>query len=130
MQIGLPDVCQRLGIHLCDGDVPVVGSVAVAAFVEKHHRHVLRDIEKHIEDIKKASEVRPDLGRPPLFEDGFTLADALGWFRLTAYRDQQGKYEPAYDLLRPAANYLVSSYTGSKTAAYKVHGFELAPLSR
>jgi hypothetical protein len=42
MEIQLPDDCQKLGIHLCDGDVPVVGSVAVADYLDKPHRNMLR----------------------------------------------------------------------------------------
>jgi hypothetical protein len=32
---------------MCDGDVPVVSSLAVADFVEKRHDNVLKVIEKH-----------------------------------------------------------------------------------
>jgi hypothetical protein len=60
----------------------------------------------------------------PLFEDDFTTGEAVAWFKLTAYRDARGRFQPAYDLMRPAANYVISSYTGAKAAAYKVALFQ------
>jgi phage regulator Rha-like protein len=128
MEIALPEVCEKLGMHICDGDIPVIGSLAIADFVEKRHDNVLHAIENHITHIKQGvvqGVAALDLRAPP----GFSIAEGLRWFRLTGYHDAQGKFRKAYDLERPAALYTISSYDGPKVAVFKVvlfQAFELA----
>jgi phage regulator Rha-like protein len=124
MEIALPEVCQKLGIHVCDGDIPVISSLAIADFVEKDHKNVLQSIERHIEHIKEGA-IGSDFSRL----NGVPIEEGLKWFRLTGYHDTRGRFYKAYDLLRPAAFYTVSSYDGPKVAVFKValfYAFELA----
>jgi Rha family phage regulatory protein len=92
----------KYGVFADTKDTARVDSRFVAQFFEKHHRHVLRDIERITE---------PNSG----LSKGFILLN----FELSSYKDSTGRKLPCYMMTRDGFTMLVMGYTGKKAMKYK-----------
>lgn len=92
----------KYGVFADTKDTARVDSRFVAQFFEKHHRHVLRDIERITEPNSGLSE-------------GFILLN----FELSSYKDSTGRKLPCYMMTRDGFTMLVMGYTGKKAMKYK-----------
>jgi Rha family phage regulatory protein len=92
----------KYGVFADTKDTARVDSRFVAQFFEKHHRHVLRDIERITE---------PNSG---LSEEFIRLN-----FVLSSYKDSTGRKLPCYMMTRDGFTMLVMGYTGKKAIKFK-----------
>jgi Rha family phage regulatory protein len=92
----------KYGVFADTKDTARVDSRFVAQFFEKHHRHVLRDIERITE---------PNSG---LSEEFIRLN-----FELSFYKDSTGRKLPCYMMTRDGFTMLVMGYTGKKAMRFK-----------
>jgi Rha family phage regulatory protein len=92
----------KYGVFADTKDTARVDSKFVAQFFEKHHRHVLRDIERITE---------PNSG---LSEEFIRLN-----FELSFYKDSTGRKLPCFMMTRDGFTMLVMGYTGKKAMRFK-----------
>ena len=92
----------KYGVFADTKDTARVDSRFVAQFFEKHHRHVLRDIERITEPNSGLSE-------------GFIRLN----FKPSSYKDSTGRKLPCYMMTRDGFTMLVMGYTGKKAMKYK-----------
>ena len=87
-----------------------MSSREIAELYEKRHDHVLRDIEKMLQDIDA-----PNFGAANCPESFSRLN-----FELASYLDEQAKNRPMYIIYRDGFMLLVMGYTGKKALAIKL----------
>ena len=92
----------KYGVFADIKDTVRVDSRFVAQFFEKHHRHVLRDIERITEPNSGLSE-------------GFIRLN----FKPSSYKDSTGRKLPCYMMTRDGFTMLVMGYTGKKAMKFK-----------
>jgi Rha family phage regulatory protein len=86
-----------------DGEL-VAHSVDVAAFFDKRHADVLREIET--------------------LQSTNAKLRSFGWFQATTYRDPKGELRPAYVLSFEGWSLLVMGFTGPKALDFKISWIE------
>lgn len=79
-------------------------SLQVAEELKKQHGHVLRDIEKRIEDIIKSNQ--PKFGEINFIKDN--------------YRDDRNRKQTKYLMTKDGFTFLVTSYSGIKATNFKI----------
>jgi Rha family phage regulatory protein len=92
----------KYGVFADTKDTVRVDSRFVAQFFEKHHRHVLRDIERITEPNSGLSEKFIRLN-----------------FKPSSYKDSTGRKLPCYMMTRDGFTMLVMGYTGKKAMKFK-----------
>lgn len=99
----LPDVGDQPRLFLNDGR-PFATSLDVAAHFGKAHKHVLRDIDRLLEDLG------PDFGRSN--------------FGPSSYLNQQNKQQRCFNLSRDGFTLLAMGSTGADAVSWKVRYLE------
>lgn len=78
------------------GDTPIITSIMIADIFDKKHGDVIKKIEKNKEELN-------------LFK-----------IELSSYIDKKGQIRKMYKLDRNAAFFIVTSFTGNKTAEWRI----------
>lgn len=79
-------------------------SLQVAEELRKQHGHVLRDIEKKLEDIAKSNQ--PKFGEINFLKD--------------TYKDDRNRKQSKYLMTKDGFTFLVTSYSGAKATNFKI----------
>lgn len=96
--------------------VPVTTSRVVAEQFGKQHKHILRDIEALISQLRSEPSTSSTESRFGLS----TAAFAEENFLLTTYRDSTGRELPMYLLTRDGFTLLAMGFTGARAVQFKV----------
>jgi phage regulator Rha-like protein len=101
---------------------PVASSLDVAAHFGKNHRHVLRAIQKHLEDMREVFN-QPNFGLVDESKIGLAR-DGSGFFFLGSYLDAKGEQRPMYNLTRDGFSLLAMGFTGKAALIWKMRYIE------